>query len=361
MGMLAFFSASKQPSAATSRNGKAPENSPSGNGTGAARTAPSASSTSDASPATAHNDPPPTPPSPAARSATVPTTPEDPKPSLNRRFTLPNPLPRIFTTAHDSHKPVLSRTQDHNKRLSAARALDVRTRRTTAADRRAHESALVVRALIVGPGGIALPSSKAKPVSRAQIGKVKAQLLEPVKANRVIAHLRTLPGAPGVSPAATSAAGSDRVPAKPIHAVCLPYTEPEADEKHFKRLQDEPTASVVRKRAFGTEALSLPSVATASIDSVTDALKDLRLVNLLTAPDLGLGQPADGAGLLAGAVPTAKTVMDGIVQITPQLMALGYATGKSLLPDHTGGSLRASLPDVSLNGWFDHRGLPAYR
>ncbi|ETW80999.1 hypothetical protein HETIRDRAFT_240731, partial [Heterobasidion irregulare TC 32-1] len=207
---------------------------------------------------------------------------------------------------------------------------------TAAADRRAHESALVVRALIVGPGGIALPSSKAKPVSRAQIGKVKAQLLEPAKANRVIAHLRTLPGAPGISPAATSAAGSDRAPAKPIHAVCLPYTEPEADEKHFKRLQDEPTASVVRTRAFGTEALSLPSVATASIDSVTDALKDLHLVNLLTAPDLGLGQPADGAGLLAGAVPTAKTVMDGIVQITPQLMALGYATGKSLLPDHTG-------------------------
>jgi len=51
---------------------------------------------------------------------------------------------------------------------------------------------------------------------------------------------------------------------------------------------------------------------------------------------LGLGQAGDESGLLAGALPTAETVMNGIVQITPQLMALGYATGKTIIPDHHG-------------------------
>jgi len=69
---------------------------------------------------------------------------------------------------------------------------------------------------------------------------------------------------------------------------------------------------------------------------VTDALQNLHVVSLFTAPNLGLGQPGDGQGLLAGAIPTAETVINGVEQMTPQLMALSYATGLPAFPDHKG-------------------------
>jgi hypothetical protein len=62
--------------------------------------------------------------------------------------------------------------------------------------------------------------------------------------------------------------------------------------------------------------------------------KDIHIVSLVKSPDLGLGQPGDGDGILSGALPTAETVIDGFEQITPQLMALGFAT--SVWPDHKG-------------------------
>jgi len=62
----------------------------------------------------------------------------------------------------------------------------------------------------------------------------------------------------------------------------------------------------------------------------------MHIVNLMTAPNMGLGQPGDGEGMFAGAIPTPQTVIEGIKMITPQLMALGYATGKAIVPDHAG-------------------------
>jgi hypothetical protein len=64
--------------------------------------------------------------------------------------------------------------------------------------------------------------------------------------------------------------------------------------------------------------------------------KEMHVIDLVTSPDLGLGQPGNGEGVLAGAVPTAETVLQGVKQITPQLMALGYATGKVISTDHSG-------------------------
>ncbi|THH18183.1 hypothetical protein EW146_g2754 [Bondarzewia mesenterica] len=80
--------------------------------------------------------------------------------------------------------------------------------------------------LIIGPDGIT-PPSKCKIMSKAQIAKVKAQLLEYKKVNKVIAHLCALPDSTAV------AAGEGTV--KPIHTVCLSYPEQEAEEKHFHR------------------------------------------------------------------------------------------------------------------------------
>ncbi|KAG6805663.1 hypothetical protein H0H92_014527, partial [Tricholoma furcatifolium] len=76
----------------------------------------------------------------------------------------------------------------------------------------------------------------------------------------------------------------------------------------------------------------------------------MNIVSLFTAPGLGIGQPGDGEGVLAGAVPTAETVINGFEQITPQLMALGYATGKSIMVDHKDWwGLELLLPPPSLD------------
>ncbi|KAI0319143.1 hypothetical protein OF83DRAFT_1033085, partial [Amylostereum chailletii] len=208
----------------------------------------------------------------------------------------------------------------------------------SSSDRRAQQSALVVRALIFGNDGILpAPRPNAKPaVTKNQMSKAKAQLLEPKSANKVIMHLRTL--SPTQKPGGTSGSA-------PIHAVCLALPEEDVEKQHFSRLQKsapEPETPApdlegvqTRERALDVEA-SVTNFATATVDSVSEALKDLRLVNLVAASDFGLGQPGDGQGILAGAIPTAETVINGVVQITPQLMSLGYATGKAIMPDHTG-------------------------
>ncbi|KAI0066106.1 hypothetical protein BV25DRAFT_1820980 [Artomyces pyxidatus] len=247
--------------------------------------------------------------------STAASTPKSPRWSFQRPLTFFNP-------PHDPHKPALSLAQDQSKRaLAAHAALAPKLKLSSSADRRAKQSALVVRALIVGPAGAgsttrAGPGEKAtKPsaVSKDEVSRVKTQLLAPKAANRLIAQLRTLP--------ATGAASD--APQLPIHAVCLPYTEEEATEKHFKLLQSE----------AATETLG---VATATLSSITAALADMHIVSLLAAPNFGLGAPASEPGILAGAVPSAATVIEGIEQVTPQLMALGYATGRAVFPDHSG-------------------------
>lgn len=202
----------------------------------------------------------------------------------------------------------------------------------SSSDRRAKQSALVVRSLIVGQdtdeGGLASPQV---PVSNAQLKHVKAQLMKPKSAGKVIAHLRALPALSNSSASAS----------EPIQAVCLPYTDEEADEKYLSRFRDLKPASQPQppQPPTSTTKTDTPrplAVASSTIESVAEAVRNLRVVNLFTAPDLGLGQPEDGPGLLAGALPTAEMVINGVTQITPQLMALSYATGHALIPDHKG-------------------------
>ncbi|KAH9176417.1 hypothetical protein EDB89DRAFT_1903203 [Lactarius sanguifluus] len=242
----------------------------------------------------------------------------DAPPSANRRWSLQRPL-GLLRRAKSSP----SNSEAHNARARAAfKAAEVNAKRPSRTDRRAKESALVLRSLIVGQNSGDNSAAPQARVSRAQLDSVKTQLLKPKTANKVIAQLRALPALPD-SASQTS---------PPILAVCLPYTDEEANEKHFSQLRDvEHTNERTKDRAF-----RLPTVASATVDSITEVLKGLHIISLFTAPDLGLGQPGDGPGLLAGAVPTAETVISGIVQITPQLMALGYATGRNIIPDHAG-------------------------
>ncbi|KAK0461121.1 uncharacterized protein EV420DRAFT_1530370 [Desarmillaria tabescens] len=225
---------------------------------------------------------------------------------------------------HTDHKRSLSAAEEHEKKVNASSAalskhflLSSKAR----SDKRAKQSAEVVRALIVGQGGRSVKSSPAKPL----VSQVKSELMKPKTANKVIAHLRDL----SVEDLASQVSPPPRRKKGPIRAVCLANTDEQEHELHFAHINSD--AGVSEEQTFGEF-----SVAAASADKLSQMFDEMHIVDLIRSPDLGLGQPGDGEGLLAGAVPTAETVLNGIQQITPQLMALGYATGKAVLPDHTG-------------------------
>ncbi|KAF9461281.1 hypothetical protein BDZ94DRAFT_1167904 [Collybia nuda] len=186
-------------------------------------------------------------------------------------------------------------------------------------DKRAKRSALIVRSLIIGPTTTAPPQltpTHAKP----RLSQIKSQLIKTKSANKVIAQLRVLP----VSDTEGATYGRG-----PIHAVCLEHTDIEEHTLHFSCLSE--SISGKDKSMNAANATGAPS-----LEKLAAIFMEMNIVDLIASPDLGLGQPGDGEGILAGAVPTAETVLKGIELITPQLMALGFATGKAILPDHAG-------------------------
>ncbi|KAF8804696.1 hypothetical protein BYT27DRAFT_7194314 [Phlegmacium glaucopus] len=226
-------------------------------------------------------------------------------------------------TRREVHKTALSAIQEQNKLEHALKPSTKRSLRTSISDKRAEKSALVLRSLIVGPTSTAALQT-APVVAKPDLKSIKSQLSEPKTANKVIAHLKELPASDDPLHAHKPGARG------PIHAVCLAYTDAEMDALHFSKLIS-PSAEQVT-----TAAAYLPGVISVSVDKVAALFKEMHVVDLISAPDFGLGQPGDGEGILAGALPTAETVIEGVEQITPQLMALGFATGKALTPDHSG-------------------------
>ncbi|KAJ7901823.1 hypothetical protein B0H14DRAFT_2668594 [Mycena olivaceomarginata] len=231
---------------------------------------------------------------------------------------------RPFAPSPKLHKPILSESQEHEKKASAANAFSKRWAKplSSNSDKRAKESALIVRTLIVGhtSNDFSAPTLT-KAIATPQLSKVKSELMQPNSANKLIAQLRDLP-------AMESAVGDGKESAHgPIHAVCLAYPDADEHELHFAQLTPD---DHVESSRF------VPNVGSASMEKLNGMLSEMHIVDLITAPDLGIGQPGNGSGLLAGALPTAETVISGIEQLTPQLMALGYATGRAVLPDHKG-------------------------
>jgi hypothetical protein len=264
-------------------------------------------------------------PSPAAASKELPsTTSEGAKRAPVRGFSLHS---LAFLSNRDEVKPALSTVREHKKEAKASAAFFRRQAKLPSADKRAKESALIVRSLIVGQASIYPASSKASTgVSKPQFSQIKSQLMQPKSANKVIAQLRSLPASDKIV-----VGGDENKPAGPVHAVCLDTTDAEAEKRYFSSLTKGDDVEVL-----ADESTSSPSVADASIGKLASMFKDMRIVSLIIGPDFGLGQPGDGNGILSGAVPTAKTIINGFEQITPQLMALGLATGQAFLPDHTG-------------------------
>lgn len=274
----------------------------------------------------------------------------------------------------------------NNSRLSIGllRSRKDSTPKGTKDDKRAVESALSLRTLIIGPAALDVKDRNRdkgkkggdpKASAAAALRKVNQQLLVPNEANRVIAALRELPP-PDLPPATAETVetmrrkkgrvfgrggvkgdkGKEREKAKaevgtvamPIHGCCLDLTDEEAEEKHFSKL----TGSAFGAQQTG-EAQANANIGSADLSSLIPVLKNMRLVNLqaspdvssmnaaslgaqLSAPDLGFGQPADKDGPLAGSVPSAGSLFDGMEKVSQTLMSLGFATTAAVLPSHVG-------------------------
>ena len=201
--------------------------------------------------------------------------------------------------------------------------------KVSSAEKRADNSALALRSLIVGPNStLQVASQNTAPALTPNLANIKSQLLQPKTANQVIASLKELP-------ASDDPLHADKTGAKgPIHAVCLAYTDAEADALHFSKLKPTPLSGD-RQRELTVS--SLPSMFSVPVDKIAELFNEMHIINLVNTSDfIGLGQSGDGPGILSGALPTAETVIEGIKRITPELMALGYATGKAVQPDHSG-------------------------
>lgn len=184
-------------------------------------------------------------------------------------------------------------------------------------DKLAKQSALAVRSIIVGSTS---EGSKVAVAVKPELKKIKSQLLEPETANKLITQLRQLP------------AQDEHHSNGPIHAVCLGHSDAEEYSQHFSKLVPDTSQS---STGDVSSFIAFPDISD-SFDKLAQLYKDMHIIDLIKVSDFGLGQPGDGEGLLAGALPTAETVIEGVKQITPELMALGFATGKAIVPDHTG-------------------------
>ncbi|KZV95115.1 hypothetical protein EXIGLDRAFT_610914 [Exidia glandulosa HHB12029] len=198
-------------------------------------------------------------------------------------------------------------------------------------EKKADAAAIGVRTLIVGPVSDPASPKANKPLTKSEVNKLKGQLLEPKSAMKIIARLRNLPVPPpnahGQSPEAAVAQAvlshDHATPSAqgPIHAVCLDCTDAEAEALHFSQLQTT------------TQAFAL-----ADASSAFPVLRNMRIVSLINTPDFGFGKPigSSGAGILSGSVPSVGVIADGLMQLSQQLVALGFATGNAVHPSHVG-------------------------
>lgn len=273
---------------------------------------------------------------PTTAISTNPTTLLMPEPRP-RKISIRSSLSLLRRPAdHHQGKPMLDAAHAQQRKNGIIhdlkRAIRARSATGSRSEKRAKESAEIVRALIVGPNSISPASKKPQALSKVQLEKVKSELAKAKSANKVILQLRNLDLFPGPSTELPATDASSQATTKgkrrgPIHAVCLDKTDEDVEKHHFG--QPEPGLPLHTGNLFAE------SIVTANVDSISSALGNLHVVDLV-GTDFGFGQPITDQGIFAGAVPTAETVMTGIKLITPQLMSLGYITGQAILPDHKG-------------------------
>ena len=252
----------------------------------------------------------------------------------------------------------ISHAKQVKKQEAAEEALKERKLFSTREGRKVDKAATALATIILGPVHMVASTAasvtnplkkpiqppKLKPAGPQAIQKVQNQLLTPKQANKVIAKLRTIDPAeesPNHQPhkdPQLQHKNAHRAGERPIHAVCLDCTDEEADKYHFSKLATTPEVETrnVRERPTPSPKSGETSFALADITTVIPVLRSMKLVTLITAPDLGFGQPPGGPGLLSGSVPSARAFAEGLQEITGQLMALGFATSRAVFPSHTG-------------------------
>ena len=250
----------------------------------------------------------------------------------------------------------ISHAKQVKKEEAAGEALKERKLGLTREGRKIDRAAAALATIILGPVYMVASTAasvttsskkpiqppKPKPAGPQTMQKVQNQLLTPKQANKVIAKLRTIdpaeesPNLPPHKYPQLQHMDTNRGE-RPIHAVCLDCTDEEADECHFSKLATTTEVELRNSRKRPTPARSYEtSFASADITTIVPVLRSMKLVTLVTAPDLGFGQPPDSPGLLAGSVPSARAFSEGLQEMTGQLMALGFATSKVVFPNHTG-------------------------
>lgn len=251
--------------------------------------------------------------------------PTTPPPTVTKSIKISQPAPTHPRVASASTDPKATTSTNIKERRAWYRHLKRKAP--------TKKSALIVRSLIIGPP-VADSPRVTKAAARPELAKLKSHLVNPKYANRIIAELRTLPVAGDSKVEVDSSGGSNHRhttgSSSPIHAVCLEHADAEEEEMYFSKLAKDVTDNM----SLGVA--SFTGMGLASIDKFAELMNEIHVIDLIKSPDLGLGQPGDGPGVLAGAVPTPETVIKGIEQITPQLMALGYAAGRAIVPDHKG-------------------------
>ena len=251
----------------------------------------------------------------------------------------------------------ISHAKQVKKEGAAEEALKERKLASTREGRKIDKAAAALATIILGPvymvtstaASVASSSKKPfqppkpKPGGPQTIQKVQNQLLTPKEANKVIAKLRTInpeesPNPPTHKHPQLQHAHPHKDGERPIHAVCLDCTDEEAAKYHFSKLATTPEVEMRNSREgpAPSPTPSETSFAFADITTIVPVLRSMKLVTLVTAPDLGFGQPPDTPGLLAGSVPSAQAFAEGLQEVTGQLMALGFATSKVVFPNHTG-------------------------
>lgn len=160
--------------------------------------------------------------------------------------------------------------------------------------------------------------------------EVKASLLDQHFAKQIISQLHNLP-IHGIESTPSSDLEKPRAATAPIHAICLDITDELANEKWFSKL---PHSSISKTQ--GGSSSTAPSVAQADVKSLESFLSQVQIINIVQAPDFGIGQPVEGKGLFSGSIPTAHDLSDGLSKATEQLMTFGFASTAAVWPNHSG-------------------------
>jgi hypothetical protein len=115
-----------------------------------------------------------------AATSTKPTTLEVPEPR-SRKTSIRSSLSLLRrSTDHHQHKPMLDAAHVQQKKHGVVydlkRAIRSRSGSRSRSEKRAKESAEIVRALIIGPNSISPASKKPQALSKVQLDKVKSEL-----------------------------------------------------------------------------------------------------------------------------------------------------------------------------------------